>query len=31
VRFSLTIKGQDKLAQIEEAITAMRANLTLEF
>jgi len=31
VRFSLTIKGQDKLAQIEEAIAAMRANLTLEF
>ena len=31
VRFSLTIKGQDKLAQIEEAIAAMRAHLTLEF
>ncbi len=31
VRFSLTIKGQDKLAQIEEAIAAMRENLPLEF
>lgn len=31
VRFSLTIKGQDKLAQIDEAIEAMRDNLKLEF
>jgi LL-diaminopimelate aminotransferase len=29
VRFSLTIKGQDKQAQISEAITAMRENLKL--
>jgi LL-diaminopimelate aminotransferase len=31
VRFSLTIKGQDKQAQIAEAIAAMRDNLKLEF
>jgi len=29
VRFSLTIKGRDKLAQIDEAITAMRENLRI--
>jgi len=29
VRFSLTIKGQDKQAQIAEAISAMRENLKL--
>ena len=31
VRFSLTIKGQDKQAQIAEALEAMRNNLKLEF
>lgn len=31
VRFSLTIKGQDKQAQIEEALTAMRNNLKLNW
>ncbi|MEN6401361.1 MAG: aminotransferase class I/II-fold pyridoxal phosphate-dependent enzyme, partial [Armatimonadia bacterium] len=31
VRFSLTIKGKDKQAQIAEAIAAMRDNLKLEW
>jgi LL-diaminopimelate aminotransferase len=31
VRFSLTIKGQDKQAQIAEALTAMRENLKLNW
>lgn len=31
VRFSLTIKGEDKQAQIAEAIEAMRANLKIEW
>jgi len=31
VRFSLTIKGEDKIGQIEEAIAAIRENLELVF
>jgi hypothetical protein len=31
VRMSLTIKGTDKVAQIEQAIASMKANLKLNW